>query len=113
MNNFLKGGMIVVYTIVALLVGTLIYDSIAGTSTLDFLRNARGGFLMSAVIMSGSILMLIGGIFSVKKYQTPTPTTNKITNDAQKNYLSDVLKTENISEAERKNIEKKIQELTK
>ena len=113
MNNTLKAGMIFVYAIVALIIGVSIYDSIAGTSTLDFLRNAKGGFLISALIMSGSVIMLIGGILSVKKYQTPTPTTNKITSDAQIDYLNDVLKTGDISEAERKNIEKKIEELTK
>lgn len=113
MNGFLKSGMIVVYAIVALLIGIMVFDAIAGTHTLDFLRNAKGGFLISAVIMSGSILMLLGGIFSIKKYQTPTTDTNRIINNAQIDYLSDVLKTGDISEAERKNIEKKIEELTK
>jgi hypothetical protein len=113
MNGFLKSGMIVVYAIVALLIGIMVFDAIADTHTLDFLRNARGGFLLSAVIMSGSILMLIGGVFSFRKYQTPASEVTKITNKGQVEYLNDVLKTANISDAERKNIERKIEELSK
>lgn len=120
MNNILKAGIIVAYSVVALLIGFLIFDSIAGTDYVGFLRNARGGFLISAVIMSGTVIMLIGAVvpyvggFSTKRHKKSKINTNNIIAKGQIDYLNDVLKKgDNLSEIERKNIEKRIADLSK
>jgi hypothetical protein len=106
--------MIVAYSVVALIIGLSIYDSIAGTDSLGFLRNARGSYLISAVIMTGTVIMLIGAVFSFKKYQNSTQNTIKIITKGQIDYLNDVLKIgDSLSETERKNIKKKISDLSK
>jgi len=110
--KYLKPGLYILFTCLAIFFGIIIYDKITGSDSLNILRNARGGFLFTALIMSCSVLILIGSVLYQKSYIKGMSADKPGIDKFQIDYLKELLNTDqHITEATKRNIENKISEL--
>ncbi len=104
-------GIIWVFMVIATVIGLSVYGSLVGSDPMAFLRNGKGGLLISGGIMFGSVLMMLGGIFNNNKYYKLLTPTKKDLNAEQRAYFEGLLANNELNPEERKAIERKLSEL--
>lgn len=97
--------------VIATVIGLSVYGSLVGSDPMAFLRNGKGGLLLSGGIMFGSVLMMLGGVLNNNKYYKLLTPTKKDLNTEQREYFKGLLANNALTPEERKAIERKLSEL--
>lgn len=114
MKKFFVAGFLWIFITIAIAVGVAVVDSIMGYNTFARLGNARAAILLSASIMFGSIILLIGGILQQMDLKSVFAGhhAGKEELKEQIRYYQQVLEnTEQFNEQEKENLIKIIAEL--